>query len=146
MSASQTCNNDFTVNQEEVYELAHQAIATAEEFCFESQDRITNIAGNFRMGNTEEACNEFGTLIDDLQLITELLNDLKILIDSGDKDLSAIKAEIEREEKNFFTTATELLEAQEKEDWILIADLLEFELNPFISSLDSTLKNTRNSI
>lgn len=146
MSVSQSCNNELPVNKEEMYELAHQAIATAEEFCFGANDRITEIAGNLRMGNHEQACDDFIGLIDDLHLITELLGDLKILLETDEKDLDSVQKLIEKEEKAFLSGASEIVEAQTREDWILLADLLEFELVPFISGLNETLIKVRKSI
>lgn len=146
MSVSESCNNEFPASKEEMYELAHQAIATAEEFCFGSNNRIAEISGNLRMGNHEDACDDFTGFIDDLQLISELLSDLKILLETDDKDFASVQELIEKEQKKFLDGASEILEAQTREDWILLADLLEFELVPFISELNKMLLKVRQSI
>ncbi|RMF92370.1 MAG: hypothetical protein D6734_12410 [Candidatus Schekmanbacteria bacterium] len=146
MTTSEACKNEKIITKEELYELANQAILSAEEFCFSANDRIMNIAGNFRMGNEEAANEEFATVIDDLQMISQLLSDLKIMFDMEEDNFSKAKEIIFNEEQKFLTTVNEILDAQQKEDWILMADLLEFELTAFISSLNNNLKAVKKFI
>lgn len=118
--------------------LAKAAISSAKDFFVGVKDQTEEIAGYFRMGEEGQGSEKLILFIDDLQAISLLLSDLKLFAEASPL-LIDDKRQIEENEKVFLDLLTQMLDAQSNNDWILLADLLEYEIVPLAGTLNDSL-------
>ena len=86
----------------------------------------TQVAGLFRQAEDLEALDTYQDLLDVardfLNMVGSLQEELGL---SGSKDMDEVLA-------SFSSLLTEMIEVQENEDWVLLADLLEYEFLPVV--------------
>ncbi len=99
------------------------------------------IARLFRQADDAEALDMFQDLLDVtrdfMAMIATLRNTFRL---DGDPESFMAKAEV------FSNLLSELTEVLENEDWILMADLLEYEFAPACESWVSVIENLRSEI
>ena len=121
-------------------------LVNGEEFLRQVEDMVLQIAESFRVKTKEEASREFLSYVEALQQINQLIDVLKKSksIDILDSDFKGKKG---REIlSQFIEINKEILTAQENKDFVLIADLLEYELSPSLKEIAEFIKDRREAI
>jgi len=100
------------------------------EFAELIKKNIEIVARSFRSDGVSEAKKIYVQLIDDLQLFFEMIGEIRKIgeIDAAEAYLEEISKVLE-----------ELISTYAYEDWIIVADILEYELIPL-------LENTKEAI
>ncbi len=91
------------------------------------------VADKFRIGNEEEANTLLGKALDGLGVFTDLVEtvknlsktDLSLIADEGGESLAA-------KEERLLKALKELEGAQINKDWVLVADILEYDVAPLV--------------
>lgn len=91
------------------------------------------VADKFRIGNEEEANALLGKALDGLSVFTDLVETVKNL---SKTDLSIIVAEggesLAVKETRLLAALKDLEGAQINKDWVLVADILEYDVSPLV--------------
>lgn len=92
---------------------------------------IEKAAELFQLGDEHEANKFFVNVVDGIEWVSQTLNEiLKAL--KADPNMVHFKAKSVQERQNKLVGVTsQILEAQKIKDWILVADLLQYELIPY---------------
>lgn len=97
-------------------------------------DGAAGVADKFRMGSEEEANSLLAKVLDGLGVFTELVDTVKKL---SKTDLAQISDEggesLTSKEDRTLKTLKELETAQTNKDWVLVADVLEYDLAPLMN-------------
>lgn len=122
--------NEMTLEPKEKEELALLGKGLAAEFIGLIEGNIEISAKTFRSEDISEAQRIYIQLIDDLQLFFEMLREIRKInqIDMGEAQLEKISALLE-----------ELISTYAYEDWVMVADLLEYELIPFLEGIKGVI-------
>ncbi len=110
--------------------IAIEAIRNTSNQIYSLKEYFGKSADFFRMGDISQAYTAYIEAINELSKFIDFLNLISPYFASMEQLQSMeIFAEFS---KDFLVTAKELLEAQENDDWILLADLIEYELHPLL--------------
>lgn len=91
----------------------------------------------FRIADEAEANEHYAQLLESLRLFLHVVDQVKEILNL---DLSAIAFENDTVEQRFEKLSeviNEMLKVQEEEDWIMLADLIEYELMPLLEEWKS---------
>ena len=80
----------------------------------------------FRMGNEQEANQYYLQVLDGIEWFSQVV----IIIVSTQKNKSEEKS-LEERQKKLTDLMSQMLEANQNQDWVLMADLMEYEMIPF---------------
>lgn len=85
----------------------------------------------FRTGNEQEANRYFLDIIDGIEWFSEVVN--QTLAATGRDPAGTMLGEESLQDRNerLLAYTTQMVEANENRDWVLLADLIEYELTPF---------------
>ncbi len=104
----------------------------------------------FRTKSSEEANKSYLECIEGLTWFQEVIENVKIALKQGPSETSLDSKNAEEFQKRLVSLTKELTDAQSKKDWVMLADLLEYELAPFLeewrSLLPSFVKAIQNKI
>lgn len=122
--------NEMTLEAKEKEELALLGKGLAKEFIGLIEGNIEITAKAFRSEDISDAQRIYIQLIDDLQLFFEMCREIRKVnqIDMGEAQLEKISALLE-----------ELISTYAYEDWVMVADLLEYELVPFLEGIKGVI-------
>lgn len=93
----------------------------------------------FRMGNEQEANEFFLEIIDGIEWFSEVVDSI---IDATGQEPAAMnlgKETLQGRKERLLGYTTQMVEANQNRDWVLLADLLEYELTPFYVEWQSLL-------
>ncbi len=91
----------------------------------------------FRIADEAEANEHYAQLLESLRLFLHIVDQVKGILNL---DLSAIAFENDTVEQRFEKLSeviNEMLKVQEEKDWIMLADLIEYELMPLLEEWKS---------
>ena len=94
----------------------------------------------FRMGNEQEANKFYIQILDGMDWFSEVVN---IVMGSQGKG-SEYEAILSKRQANLTNLMSQMLEANKNQDWVLLADILEYEMAPFYEEWQTILKNLKN--
>lgn len=94
----------------------------------------------FRMGNEQEANKFYIQILDGMDWFSEVVN---IVMGSQGKG-SESEAILSKRQANLTNLMSQMLEANKNQDWVLLADILEYEMAPFYEEWQTILKNLKN--
>ncbi len=96
-------------------------------------------ANLFRMGSEQEANQFFLEIIDGIEWFSEVVDSI---IEATGQDPSLMilgKESLQDRKERLLGFTTQMVEANQNRDWVLLADLLEYELTPFYAEWQSLL-------
>jgi hypothetical protein len=115
------------------FEKAAELLRGMGEYLGRLSEGVGGVADKFRIGSEEEANTLLGKALDGLGVFTELLETVKHL---SKTDLSAIVDEtgeiLSGKETRLLKALKDLEAAQVNKDWVLVADILEYDVAPLI--------------
>lgn len=129
------------MDKTELHETILQALQGASEACTALAGFILEAANQMRSGEVREGNELLSRVLDDLSVLISFLEDVRRCnmfteTQDGQESMDALDQE-SREMANLLKTA---LGAQEKEDWVYLADILEYEFSQKLGSWDGLLK------
>lgn len=107
-------------------ELIEDTVASTAGMIPPLYQRLRAAVDAFRVGNIAEGCTRFAESVPSLQWNHAVLNQLAQLQPDGRSFVHEVSAEGER-------IVAELMEAWENEDYVTIADAIEYELLPWLA-------------
>jgi hypothetical protein len=105
----------------------------------ESLPRITEM---FRLGDEAEANEHFLRFLESLHLLVNMISRAVDLLNLGlDRELGqmADQESLNQRLSKLAETLGQLLDIQEQQDWIFLADILEYELAPALEEIKDSL-------
>ena len=94
----------------------------------------------FRMGNEQEANKFYIQILDGMDWFSEVIN---IVMDSEFKR-SAPEGTLRLRQAKLTDLMSQMLEANKNQDWVLLADILEYEMIPFYKEWQTILTKIKN--
>lgn len=94
---------------------------------------VEEVANQFRMGSPEEANRILVQAIEGVGAFIELLETVRLVTDSKISDLSYDNKSLGEREQQLMDITKNMQASQEQEDWVTVADLLEYELGPLMA-------------
>ena len=88
----------------------------------------------FRMGNEQEANQYYLQVLDGIEWFSQVV----ITIVSTQENKSEEKS-LEERQKKLTDLMSQMLEANQNQDWVLMADLMEYEMIPFYKDWEAVL-------
>lgn len=134
--------NDFgaiSITAETLEEISKRLFVNGINFLNKLKEEVLRVSEAFRTKSKEEAFQEFVAYVEGLQSIFELVN---VLIKNPQIDFLGTVYDGRTGEiiiKDFTNLNKEVLQAQEGQDLILLADLLEYELSPALENFAGLL-------
>ncbi len=119
--------------------LALDSIPMLQDFIMKMKLEIGSATEWYRFGRVDEASNSMARIADGLTLITHTIERLRSLLELDFSCLIFNEKPILDHYSKLAEMIEELIGAQNETDWILVADLLEYELLPVIEDWDGIL-------
>ena len=94
----------------------------------------------FRMGNEQEANKFYIQILDGMDWFSEVIN---IVMDS-EFEGSAPEDTLRLRQAKLTDLMSQMLEANKNQDWVLLADILEYEMIPFYKEWQTILTKLKN--
>jgi len=109
-------------------------LGNAKEYLEKLIPGFQKAADLFRLGNEQEAHKFYLQILDGIDWFSQVVQTIVV---SREKDLEGEKLK-DRQEK-LTGLMTQMLEANQNKDWVLLADLLEYEMIPFYENWQAAL-------
>lgn len=128
--SKKSLNNFKEVNFEtqSSLELAFEAVDSCNDYIDLLVDKIQEMNTLYQQGKTLEANEHFGEMIDILDLYVQLFNKIHQTIKRNMKGELSLSEKIQKLDIHLLSVLKALIPAKEKEDIIMLCDLLEYEL------------------
>jgi len=121
-----------------ISESLHNNDEVSETLC----ELLTSIAEKLRVGMISESMNPYIECLEHVEAFLQIVNHIQAyLLDNGEEKVAV---SMEDYIKQFLEISTEMLEAQNDEDYVLLADLVEYEVVPLLQDwleLSGVIKN-----
>ncbi|MBU7006405.1 hypothetical protein [Phosphitispora fastidiosa] len=105
------------------------------------QSGLTDIAAFLQEGREGEGISKFLQVVPGMEWLGQILSGAVLIIDSN-----ILQDSFRSSAAGYGKKLEELLEGWQNRDYVLIADLLEYELAPFIQELVPLISDTLNSL
>ena len=110
----------------ELQDLLANNLTNAKDYLVKLISGFQKAADLFRMGNEQEANQYYLQVLDGIEWFSQVV----IIIVSTQKNKSEEKS-LEERQKKLTDLMSQMLEANQNQDWVLMADLMEYEMIPF---------------
>ncbi len=117
---------EIEIETEAVGDLVQSSVDTMIRMVECLRDEAVHLAESYRLGSTPDVRTRFMTVVKNTQTLTEGLVVLKPIF--ADTLGGSTVTEWRANEEHMVATLRELVEAFEGEDWVLLSDVLEYEL------------------
>ena len=98
----------------------------------------------FRAGNEQEANKYYLQILDGIEWFSQVVSVI-MSPDEGETELPDTDDEsLEVRQKKLTDLMSQMLEANENQDWVLLADILEYEMLPFYKDWENILSKLEN--
>lgn len=114
--------------REELLAVMNDGIVSTCEIIGEISGRLMECATFLRMEQNEKVFYDISTLMDNLSDLMDFIRELRNSLESFDISPAALSSW-----DKSVDIFREMLQAFEGKDWITLADLIEYELNPLLS-------------
>ena len=109
----------------ELQDLLANNLTNAKDYLVKLIPGFQKAADLFRMGNEQEANQYYLQVLDGIEWFSQVV----IIIVSTQKNKSEEKS-LEERQKKLTDLMSQMLEANQNQDWVLMADLMEYEMIP----------------
>jgi hypothetical protein len=126
--------------------LAKAALSSIAEFHQQLLSEMRSTAELFRLGDAERSNRSFLACIDGLQVFMHTLESCRKMLGVSFELLTIPSAENQDEltvaeyRRNLFSVLDGLFNAQTDQDWVLLADMLEYELIPALEEWEQIIQ------
>ena len=118
----------------ELQDLLANNLTNAKDYLVKLISGFQKAADLFRMGNEQEANQYYLQVLDGIEWFSQVV----IIIVSTQKNKSEEKS-LEERQKKLTDLMSQMLEANQNQDWVLMADLMEYEMIPFYKDWEELL-------
>lgn len=118
-------------------ELGREIFANTREQFQIIRDNFEQIAEMFRMDDSTTANASLAQSVDNLQAYFRVIHNALLLQGRNFSELIIDNQPATQFIDGFSAKLTELIETQQGEDWVLLADIIEYELSPLLKQIDS---------
>ena len=115
-----------------VREIAHDSIVDALEYLDRVESAIPSLAISFQTNPGPEAFEQLKQLYEGLYWLNLLLDKLKVNFQMNLENARIQGTPAPEHNRKFISVLKQLIESQERGDFILISDLLEYEILPLV--------------
>lgn len=109
-----------------------EMIGGMEEYLAGLVDQLPNVGDAFRMGGPEEANAMLNLALEGVGALADLISSARTLSRTDLSELTVAGESLGALEQAGIDVLRELKAAQEKRDWVTVADLIEYELAPIL--------------
>jgi hypothetical protein len=118
----------------ELQDLLAKNLTNARDYLVRLIPGFQKAADLFRMGNEQEANQYYLQVLDGIEWFSQVV----IIIVSTQENKSEEKS-LEERQKKLTDLMSQMLEANQNQDWVLMADLMEYEMIPFYKDWEAVL-------
>jgi len=130
----------------DIRQVAREALDSLNEFIPRITEQVIAAAEGFRTGQERTASEIYCQVLDGLQMMMHTERLIHRSLNSETAEFNEKGNGKSASTDKLTTLIEEMLNAQERGDWILLADLLEYELAPFLEEDLSGLREGRIAI
>jgi hypothetical protein len=123
-------------------ELSLGALQEAETYVGKLKLSMVDVAESFRIGDADPANQKLQQVLEGIKMLAALARGIELSLDS----LQSRTSSVERTLEQMRPALEELINAQLKRDWTLVADILEYELLAHFSRFETTLNEFKNQL
>lgn len=128
----------------ELKDLVANNITNAQEYLTKLIPGFEKAADLFRTGNEQEANKYYLQIIDGMDWFSQVVN-IVLKPDQEEVALPGTENEsFEARQEKFTGLMSQMLEANKNQDWVLLADVLEYEMVPFYKDWEKILSKLEN--
>ena len=128
----------------ELKDLVANNITNAQEYLKKLIPGFEKAADLFRTGNEQEANKYYLQILDGIDWFSQVVN-IVLKPDQSEVALPGTENEsFEARQEKFTGLMSQMLEANKNQDWVLLADVLEYEMVPFYKDWEKILSKLEN--
>ena len=133
------------MDNEELHHTILKALREAAEACKALAGFILQSAEHLRSGEIREGNELLSKVLDDFSVLVSFLEDVRRCTPSPEADKNDSIVTLDQESREMADLLTMAVGAQENEDWVYLADILEYEFSQKVGSWDGLLKGMAES-
>ena len=123
--------------------MAKDAVQDAQRYLVNLQASLADIADAFRNQLAEQANTKLSEAFQGIKLLLSLLEGIELSLTGQYKSGNT---RVENAVVDMAPTLESLIEAQTQQDWILVADILEFEMLCNLTTLEQTIQDFKQKL
>ena len=120
-------------------QILEKNIANAEDYLKKLIPGIQKASDLFRSGNEQEANKFLINIIDGMDWFSQVTDSIARAIDFESADIIFEGKTIQERQEHLVELTRQMVEANQNQDWVLIADLLEYEILPYYTDWEEQL-------
>lgn len=124
----------FSLNQ-----ILEKNIANAQDYLKKLIPGIQKASDLFRSGSEQEANKFFINIIDGMDWFSQVVDSIAKATDFESANITFDEKSFQDQQGNLVELTRQMVEANQNQDWVLIADLLEYEILPYYNSWEEQL-------
>ncbi len=135
--------NIFLLDEDDLYIttqssnfIATQALSSSKKSFETITDDFQKVADMFRFDNEIKANSYFAQCIENFQWFLKIISDSLSLLGKNLSEILLEDKNLEEKITELSSKLEEMIECQQDKDWILLADMIEYELLPLLKSLN----------
>jgi hypothetical protein len=123
--------------------MAKDAVQDAHRYLVNLQSSLADVADAFRNQLIDQANSKLSETFQGIKMLVSLLEGIELSLTGQYKSGST---QVENAVVEMGPTLESLIEAQTQQDWILVADILEFELICNLTALEQTVQDFKQKL
>lgn len=120
-------------------EILEKNVVNAQDYLKKLIPGIQKAADLFRSGSEQEANKFFLNIIDGMDWFSEVMDTIAKVNDLRTETVVLDKKSFQARQEKLVGWTQQMVEANKNNDWVLLADLLEYEILPYYSEWDEYL-------
>jgi hypothetical protein len=124
----------FSLNQ-----ILEKNIANAQDYLNKLIPGIEKASDLFRTGNEQEANKFFINIIDGMEWFSQVMDSVAKATETESTDIKFVGKSFTDRQGKLVNLTRQMVEANENQDWVLLADLLEYEIQPYYCDWEDQL-------
>jgi hypothetical protein len=136
----------ISITSADPYKLADEGLCNMTEYVIHLLPMIRKCAENFRTKSEEEANKFYGEALSALKLVFDLIGGVENMLSINYSEISVNGEKLNDKILKLHKVLTSMHDAQKNSDWVLLADLLEYELIENLEEWQNSLPAIREEI
>jgi hypothetical protein len=128
------------MDEKELHDTILKTLAEAAEACTALAGFLQQSAGHLRAGEIQQGNELLSRVLDDFALLVSFLEDVRRCRPFADSEGKGSIETLDQESREMADLLKMAVGAQESEDWVYLADILEYEFSQKLGSWDGLLK------
>ncbi len=121
-------------------EMVTSAVVESETYLLNLETSLVDVAETFRQQQADQANSKLTQVFEGIKMFVALLRGIELSLFNGSNNGPS---RVEQTFEEMTPTLESLIQAQTQKDWVLVADILEFELLANLSGLERNLTEFR---